>query len=145
MLGLDLGGLATLGLPPRRLPATHLPQAVRLLAVTLVPTPRLVRAAAPFAQTDPRAGASPSGQTSVLYLNLVGAHGRLVSQGKARAECASVLLGRLSQREPNGCSPVYGLVREQDKEQDGFRNAFGKETLGPANRRWLSSSARNWL
>jgi hypothetical protein len=75
--GFGGGVLAMLGLPPHRLPAADLPPAFRLLAVALVPTPRLVRAPAPFAQADPRARAAPSGPMAVLSFNVVGAHGRL--------------------------------------------------------------------
>jgi hypothetical protein len=77
VLGSGLVGLAMLGLPPRRLPAADLPLAFRLLAEALVPTPRLVLAAAPFTQADSRARSAPSGLRAVLSLNVVGAHGRL--------------------------------------------------------------------
>ena len=87
VLGFDLGVLATFGLPPRRLPAADLPQAFRLLAVALVPAPRLVLAPAPFAQADPQARSAPSGPAAMLSLNVAGAHGRSCSQGKARGEC----------------------------------------------------------
>ena len=60
--GFGLGVLAMFGLPPCRLPAADLPQAFRLLAVALVPAPRLVLAAAPFAQADPRTRSAPSGR-----------------------------------------------------------------------------------
>ena len=94
VLGFALGVLATFGLPPRGLPAADLPLAFGILAVTLVPAPRLVLAPAPFAQADPRARSAPSGPRAVLSLNVVGAQGRFISQGKARGECANVLPGR---------------------------------------------------
>lgn len=53
VLGFDRGSLATLGLPTRCLPAPDLPQAFRFLAVALIPTTRLVLAAATFAQANP--------------------------------------------------------------------------------------------
>ena len=87
--------LTTLRLPPRRLPTSDFPPALRLLTVTLVPTPRLILAPAPLAQADAHTRSSPSGTSSTLSLNLAGAHGRSISHGKARGECASVLLGRL--------------------------------------------------
>jgi hypothetical protein len=68
--------LAMFSLPPRRLPAVDLPQAFRILAEALVPTPWLVRAPAPFAQADPWARAAPSGLGAVLSFTLAGAHGR---------------------------------------------------------------------
>jgi len=81
--GFGVSLLAMFGLPPRRLPAADLPPAFRLLAVALVPAPRLVRAPAPFAQAGPRARSAPSGQAAVLSFNVMGAHGRHVSQGKS--------------------------------------------------------------
>jgi|SRR5271167_1223984 len=47
--GFGVSLLAVFGLPPCCLPAADLPPAFRLLAVALVPAPRLVLAAAPFA------------------------------------------------------------------------------------------------
>jgi hypothetical protein len=46
-------GLAMFGLPPRRLPAKDLALTCGLLTVTLIPAPRHVLAAAPFAQAGP--------------------------------------------------------------------------------------------
>jgi hypothetical protein len=91
MLGFDRGGLATFGLPLCRQPAVELPPAFRILAVALVPALRLVLATAPFAQASARARAASSGVRAVLFRTLTGAHGRLVSQGKARGECVSIL------------------------------------------------------
>jgi hypothetical protein len=71
-----VGVLATFSLPLRRQPAADLPQAFRILAVSLVPTPRLVLAFAPFVQAGPRAGAALSGLGTVLSFNVVVAHGR---------------------------------------------------------------------
>ncbi len=48
MPGFGLGSLAVFGLPPRRLPLADLAETFRLLAVALVPAPRLVLAATPF-------------------------------------------------------------------------------------------------
>jgi len=75
--GFGVSLLAMFGLPPRCLPAADLPPAFRLLAVALVPAPRLVRAAAPFAQAGPRTRSAPSGRAVGLSLNVEGAHGRL--------------------------------------------------------------------
>jgi hypothetical protein len=58
------------GLPLRRLPAVDLPLAFRLLAVTLVPTPRLVLPSAAFAQADPRARSSRSCTARALRFNV---------------------------------------------------------------------------
>jgi hypothetical protein len=92
MAGFGVGILAMLGLPSRRLPAADLPPAFRILAVALVPTPRLILASTPFAQADPRPRSAPSGLTARLSLNLVCAHGRLDSQGKSS--------GRMRERSP---------------------------------------------
>ena len=54
VLGFDGIVLAPLGLPLGRLPAPDQPQAFGVLAVTLVPTPRLVLAPTALAQADPR-------------------------------------------------------------------------------------------
>jgi hypothetical protein len=79
--GFGVSLLAMLGLPPRRLPATDLLLAFRLLAVALVPASWLVPASAAFTQAGPRAGPAPPGQTTAFALNVVGAHGRCFSQG----------------------------------------------------------------
>jgi len=82
VLGFDVVVLATFSLPLRRQPAAYPPQAFRVLAVSLVPASRLVLASTPFVQTGPRARAALSGLGTVLSINVVVAHGRLVSQGK---------------------------------------------------------------
>ena len=71
-----VGVLAMFGLPPRSLPAADLPEAFRILAIALVPTPWLVLAPTPFAQTDPRARSAPSGRIAMLSRTLASAHGR---------------------------------------------------------------------
>ena len=60
VLSSDIVILATFGLATRRLPATNLPQALRLLAVALVPAPRLIPAPTSFAQTRPQTGSACS-------------------------------------------------------------------------------------
>jgi hypothetical protein len=77
MPGFGLGSLAVFGLPPRRLPLADLAETFRLLAVALVPAPRLVLAATPFAHAVPWARSAPSGRAMKLSLNVEGAHGRL--------------------------------------------------------------------
>ena len=103
MLGLDLGGLATFGLPLRSLPAADLPLAFRVLAITLVPTPRLVLATALFAQAVPRAWAACSGFRTVLCFMVVGAHGRYISPGKCSGRMSHHSPRALSKREQNDC------------------------------------------
>ena len=95
VLGLYLGVLTASGLPPRRLPAVNFALAFGILAVPLVPAPRLVLAPAPITQAEPRAWSSYSGTTAVVWFTVVEAHGRVFSQGTAREECANILPGRL--------------------------------------------------
>jgi hypothetical protein len=83
MLGFDAGVLATFSLAASRLPAVDLPQAFGVLAVALVPAPRLVFASTSFAQAYPPAWSAPSGQTAVLCFNVRDAHGSCDSQGKS--------------------------------------------------------------
>jgi hypothetical protein len=98
-------------LPPRRLPATHLPQAFGGLAVTLVPTLRLVLAPAAFAQADPRPRSSRTGTAAALWLIMAAAHGSVLSQGIARGERAFVLLGRLAKpRTRRSFASLYAPV-----------------------------------
>jgi hypothetical protein len=86
--GSDTGILAPFGLASRRLPATDLPQALRLLAVALEPAPWLVLALASLAQADPRSRSAPSGQTVGSSRNVASAHGRYLlpreSSGRVR-------------------------------------------------------------
>jgi len=76
VLGFDPGGLAMLGLPPCRLPLADQPEAFRVLAVALVPGPRPVHAATPFAQAPPQTRSAPSGRTAPFSRTLTSAHGR---------------------------------------------------------------------
>lgn len=91
VLGSDIVIPATFGLTPRRLPATNVPQAIRILAVTLVPVPCLVPTTAPFTQAFSDARSARSGPAVVISRTLASAHGRSCSQGKARGECANIL------------------------------------------------------
>jgi hypothetical protein len=106
VLGLHLGVLTASGLSARRLPAADFALALGMLAVPLVPAPRLVPAPAAFAQAEPRARSSHTGTAAVFCFTVVGAHGSVISQGTARGGCVNILLGRLLQREPNRSSPV---------------------------------------
>ena len=96
VLRFGCGIQAASGLPLRRLPAADLPLAFQILAVTLVPTPRLVLPSAALAQADPRARSSCTGTARALWFNVAGAHGSAISQGTARGERTIVLPGRLS-------------------------------------------------
>ncbi len=118
VLRFGCGIQAASGLPLRRLPAADLPLAFRILAVTLVPTPRLVLPSAAFAQADPRAWSSCTGTARALSFKVAGAHGSIVSQGTARGERALVLLGRLAKP---------GIRRRRQSIRPG-RNQTRKET-----------------
>jgi hypothetical protein len=128
--GFDVGVLAMSGLALRRLPASDLPLAWRILAVALVPTPRLVLAPTPFAQANPRARSAPSGRTVVLSRTLTGAHGRCFSQGKSSGRMSNHSPRALSKRDRDACSPVYRLPGNKTKNETTFRNALQKETPG---------------
>ena len=75
VLAFGLGVLAMFGLPPRRLPLADLAETFRLLAVALVPAPRLVLPSAASAQAHPRPRAASTGTTTALWLIVAGAHG----------------------------------------------------------------------
>ena len=75
MLCFGLGIQAAFGLPPRCLPAANLPLAFRILAVTLVPAPRLVLPSAASAQAHPRPRAASTGISTALWFIVAGAHG----------------------------------------------------------------------
>jgi hypothetical protein len=80
MLGFGRIVLAPPGLPPRRLPAPEQTQAFGVLAVTLVPTQRLVAAATAFAQADPRPRSSRTATMAAVCLIMTAAHGSAFSQ-----------------------------------------------------------------
>ncbi len=72
-----LGILAVFGLPPGRQPLADLAETFRLLAVSLVPTPRLVLTATPFAHAAPWTRSASSGRALRLSFIVESAHGRL--------------------------------------------------------------------
>ena len=71
MLGFGGLVLAPLGLPLRRLPTPHQAQAFGILAIMLIPTPRLVLASTAFAQADAR----PRSSATTFWLIMTTAHG----------------------------------------------------------------------
>jgi len=71
MLGFGRIVLPSFSLPPCRLPAPHQTQAFGVLAVMLVPTPRLVLASTAFAQAD----AHPRSSATAVWLIMTTAHG----------------------------------------------------------------------
>jgi hypothetical protein len=99
VLGSHPGILTMPGLPSSRLPAADLPPALWLLAVALVPTPRVVLPPALFAQAHPRTRSAPSSLRTGLSRNVMGAHGRISSQGKSSGRMRSHSLRALSKHE----------------------------------------------
>jgi len=104
VLGFGRIVLTPLGLPPRCLPAPQQAQAFGVLAITLVPAPRLVLAATALAQAEPWPRLSRTGTAAAVWLIMTTAHGSAISQGTARGERAIVLLGRFSNQEADGQS-----------------------------------------
>src|SRR5262249_44812152 len=72
----DSSVLTVSGLSPCRLPTVDLSPAFQILAVALVPGPRLIRAPTPLAEADPGARAARSGRAAPLWLTVRCAHGR---------------------------------------------------------------------
>jgi len=128
-LGLGVAGfgvshLAMFGLPPRCLPAADLPSAFRLLAVALVPAPRLVLAAAPFAQAGPRTRSAHSSRAVRPSLNVEGAHGRFDLPGEKLGEDVSPFSSGAFKTRMRRLPTSLSSSREQDRERNGFRNAL---------------------
>jgi hypothetical protein len=128
--GFDVGVLAMSGLPPRRLPAVDLPPAFRILAVALVPTPRLILAPTTFAQAIPRARSAPSGRAAVLSRTLTSAHGRCFLPREKLGESVSAFSSSAIKTRTKRLLASLSPSGEQDQERDGFRNAIQKETPG---------------
>ena len=106
MPGFDRIVLTPFGLPPRREPASDQGHALWVLAVTLVPAPRLVLTATAFAQAYPHPRSSRAGTLAAVWAIMTGAHGSAISQGTVRGERAIVLLGRFSQPGSGRCSSL---------------------------------------
>ena len=135
MLGFGGGGLATFSLSPRRQPAVDLSQAFRVLTVALVPTSRVVLATALFVDAGSLARAARSGFGTGFFFNVVVAHGRFglprESSGRMRQHSPRALL----KREQDACLQSIVVLREQDREQNGFSSA-------PRTRRMLFRARR---
>jgi hypothetical protein len=115
VLRFDGGVQAASGLSLGCLPTPDLPPAFRILAVTLVPAPRLVLLSAAFAQADPRSGTARAGTARALWFMVGGTHGSVLSQGTAREERATVLPERLSKsgtRPPVASLPSPAQTRQ---------------------------------
>lgn len=75
MARFDFRRASALGLTALGLPAADQTQALRVLAVALIPAPRLVSLAAALAETHPPARFSPAGLGTCFSSRLIGAHG----------------------------------------------------------------------
>ena len=128
MPGSGMGILAVLRLPPRRLPAANLPLAFRLLAVTLVPAPRLVLTPAPFAQALRGRGRRALAERRVS-LTLAGAHGRNLLPRESSGRMRQHSLRALSKHESDGCLPVYRITRNKTKNETDLESPIRR-------RRW---------
>jgi hypothetical protein len=106
MLGSGVGVLATLSLPLRRLPAPDLPQALGVLAIALVPTPRVILASALFIQAGPLARVARSGFGTVLFFNVVVAHGRFDLPRESSGRMCQHSPRAQSKHEQNDCLSV---------------------------------------
>ena len=103
VLGSDIVVVATFSLPLCRLPAADLPQAFGVLAIALVPTPRVILASAPFIQAGPLARAAHSGLGTVLSFNVVVAHGRLDLPRESSGRMCQHSPRAQSKHEQNDC------------------------------------------
>ena len=116
VLGFDVAVLATFGLPPGTAPAVQLALAIRMLTVALVVTTRPVFACASVAQTLPLARTAPAAWSRLateISRTLASATGGLISQGKARGECATI--------RPGHCQNA-----NQDNVRDTHRHALNQ-------------------
>ena len=110
------------GLPSRRLPAAHLPQAFGVLAVTLVPTPRLVLVPTAFAQADSWPRTSRTGTAAALWLTMRAAHGSVdLPRDSPGGTCYRS--PRALNKTGSRCS-VYTSVHEPDREGNCLRKAW---------------------
>lgn len=141
------GGIqATAGLSLGCLPAAHLPLTVRLLAVPLVPTPRLVLPSAAFAQADTRPGAARSGTARGLWLIVVAAHGsRYLPRDSSGGTCNRSSRALIQNRELDQGRHVYLRRKERDKEGNNFRKGPEEPNDQEHDRRcgWLALAKRS--
>ncbi len=128
VLGFARSVLASSRLPPRRLPATHLPPAFGVLAVTLVPTPRLVLVPTAFAQADPRPRSSRTGTAAALWITMTAAHGSVDlprdSPGGTRYRSPRALIETGKPRVVR----QYTSRKQRDREGNGLKKGVAKET-----------------
>jgi hypothetical protein len=144
------GGIhTTVGLTLGRLPTADLPLALWLLAVTLVPAPRLIRVSAAFAQADTRPGAACSGTARGLWFIVVAAHGsRYLPRDSSGGTCNRSSRALIQNPELDQRRLAYFRRKERDREGNSFRK--GPEEAKISNTPaalldgWLSPNAHDW-
>jgi hypothetical protein len=99
--------VAVFGLAPCCQPAVDLPQAIPLLAVTLVPAPRPVLATAPLTQTGSDAWPAYSGRTATVSRTLASAHGRYLLPRESSGRVRKHSLRAPSKHQSDGCLLDY--------------------------------------
>jgi len=145
MLGFDLGGLATFGLPLRRQPAENLPLAFGLLAVALVPAPWLVLASAPFTQAAPQARVAPSGLGTVLSFNVVVAHGRLdLPREKLEEDVSPFSSGAIKTRTRRFARQSKVFPGNKTKKKTALEVRLRRRHENQRLVSWRSAYAHNW-
>ena len=125
--GFGLGILAVFGLPPGRQPLADLAETFRLLAVSLVPTPRLVLTATPFAQCSAvdAVGVFWPGIEAFAYCGECPREVRS-PKGNARGECDSILLGQFQDANKmiTRQNKVFGA--KKTKKKTNLRASLGR-------------------
>jgi hypothetical protein len=109
------------GLPLRRLPATNLAQAFRILAVALIPAPRPVLLSTPLAQANPR----PRSAAATIWLIMTLAHGSRFPKGQPGGTCYRSPRALFKIGNPT-VVPIYTSGQEPDSEENGLRKARPK-------------------
>jgi hypothetical protein len=132
VLGFGRIVLTPFGLPLRRLPTPYQTLAFGVLAVTLIPTPWLVLASTPLAQTDTRSRSARTGTAATVCLILEKAHGSCDLPRDSPGRTNHVPLGRFS-TPPSGRPPIYTSAHELYREGNGLRKARPRRRQGDVN------------
>jgi hypothetical protein len=120
--------LASSRLPPRRLPAPDLPQAFGILAVTLVPTLRLVLVPAAFAQAEPCPWSSRTGTAAALWINMLAAHGSVDLPRDSPGGTCYRSPRALNKTGKQTIVHQYTARKEPDSAENGLKKGVTKET-----------------
>jgi len=124
-----LGILTMFGLSPGRLPLADPAETFRLLAVALIPAPRLVGASAAFAHATPRARSAPSGPAVGLSLNVEGAHGRIeLPREKLGEDVSAFSPGALKSRTRQSPTSLKTWKQTRQRPKPIQRRALEEDT-----------------